>query len=111
MASPTSQRVWNWEPAFGLIEGHRFIWWRSEKDFDKGEAPLGQIFFAGHSGLAGLSPLDLRELSHGEIPFVVSVFGRGSQGQQKITLLLPSAGAKSALENAVLNASMGSKAD
>lgn len=46
-----SKKTWNWETAFVLIEGHRFIWWRSEKHFDTGEAPLGQIFFAGHSGL------------------------------------------------------------
>lgn len=105
--TPTSSRTWSWEPAFGLIEGHRFIWWRSERHFDTGEAPLGQIFFAGHSGLAGLSPLDLRELSKEEIPKVVSIFGRGSQGQQKVTLLASSSELKDSLENAVLDASMG----
>ena len=109
--SPSSPRKWSWETAFGLIEGHRFIWWRSEKHFDTGEAPLGQIFFAGHSGLAGLSPLELRELSMEEIPFVVSIFGRGSQMQQKITLLAPSSDIKDSLENAVLAASMDAKAD
>ena len=111
-ASPTKpSRNWSWEPAFGLIEGHRFIWWRSEKHFDTGEAPLGQIFFAGHSGLAGLSPLDLRELSKEEIPSVVSIFGRGDQGQMKVSLLAPSADIKDSLENAVLDASMDAKAD
>mmetsp|Transcript_10228 Transcript_10228/g.18060 ORF Transcript_10228/g.18060 Transcript_10228/m.18060 type:complete len:519 (+) Transcript_10228:245-1801(+) len=109
--SLSSSRKWSWETAFGLIEGHRFIWWRSEKHFDTGEAPLGQIFFAGHSGLAGLSPLELRELSMEEIPFVVSIFGRGSQMQQKITLLAPSSDIKDSLENAVLAASMDAKAD
>ena len=113
--SPFSSRNWTWETAFGLLEGHRFIWWRSEKDFDTGEAPLGQIFFAGHSGLAGLSPLDLRELSKEEIPFVVSIFGRGLQteqrGQQKIILLAPTSDVKETLENAVLGASRDSKAD
>lgn len=53
--NPQSERTWNWETAFVLIEGHRFIWWRSEKHFDTGEAPLGQIFFAGHSGLVRYS--------------------------------------------------------
>ena len=111
-SSPSSSsRSWSWEPAFALIEGHRFIWWRSEKAFDTGEAPLGQIYFAGHSGLAGLSPLDLRELSQEEIPFVVSVFGRGLKSQQKITLLAPSPDVKDGLENAVLDASMDAKAD
>lgn len=113
--SPLSSRHWTWETAFGLLEGHRFIWWRSEKHFDTGEAPLGRIFFAGHSGLAGLSPLDLKELSKEEIPFVVSIFGRGLQNelkeQQKITLLAPSSDAKQTLENAVLCASMDSKTD
>jgi len=107
--SPSSSRKWNWEPLFGLLEGHRFIWWRSEKHFDTGEAPLGQIFFAGHSGLAGLSPLDLMELSNEEIPLVVSIFGRGPRGQQKITLLTHSTDAKDSLEAAVLNVSI--KAD
>lgn len=111
-ASPAaSSRSWGWEAAFALIEGHRFIYWRSEKHFDTGEAPLGQIYFAGHSGLAGLSPLDLRELSKEEIPFVVSIFGRGLQMQQKVTLLAPSPEAKDSLENAVLDASMNAKVD
>ncbi len=105
-----SSRNWSWEPAFGLIEGHRFIWWRSERHFDTGDAPLGQIFFAGHSGLAGLSPLDLRELSKEEVPLVVSIFGRGPQGQQKVTFLAPFSDVKDSLENAVLEASIG-KAD
>ena len=109
--SPTSSRNWTWEPAFALIEGHRFVWWRSERHFDTGEAPIGQIFFAGHSGLAGLSPLDLRELSKEEIPKVVSIFGRGSQGQMKITFLAPSSHVKDSLENAVLDASMNAKVD
>lgn len=111
--SPDSKRKrnWSWETIFVLIEGHRFIWWRSEKHFDTGEAPLGQIFFAGHSGLAGLSPLDLRELTKEEIPFVVSIFGRGTTMQQKITLMAPSPEAKDSLENAVLAASTDTKAD
>ena len=50
-----NKRTWNWETAFILIEGHRFIWWRSEKHFDTGEAPLGQIYFAGHSGLVRIT--------------------------------------------------------
>jgi hypothetical protein len=62
-----------------------------------GEAPLGQIFFAGHSGLAGLSPLDLRELSKEEIPKVVSIFARGTKDQQKTIFLAPSATVKDSL--------------
>ena len=107
----SSSRGWNWESAFGLIEGHRFIWWVSERHFDTGESSLGQIYFAGHSGLAGLSPLDLRELSKEEVPLVVSVFGRGPHGQQKLTILTSDLDAKEWLENSVLDASMDAKAD
>lgn len=107
----SSSRSWNWEHTFGLLEGHRFIWWASERHFDTGESSLGQIFFAGHSGLAGLSPLDLRELSTEEVPLVVSIFGRGPQGQHKLTILTPDIDAKEWLENAVLGASMDAKAD
>lgn len=35
-----SKRTWNWESAFVLIEGHRLIWWRSEKHFDVGEGKM-----------------------------------------------------------------------
>jgi hypothetical protein len=98
-------RNWSWEPAFGLIEGHCFIWWRSERHFDTGNVPLGQIFFAGHSGLAGLLPLDLRELLKEEVPLADSIFGQSLQGQQKVTLLAPFSDVKDSLENAVLEAS------
>lgn len=60
---------------------------------------------------AGLSPLDLRELSKDEIPFIVSVFGRGTKSQQKVTLLAPSQKMKDELENAVLTASNDRKTD
>jgi len=103
--------LWRWESAFALIEGHRFIWWKSEKHFDTGEASEGSLFFAGHAGLSGLSPLDLRELPTGDIPSVVSIFGRGQQGQQKVTCLAPDYTAKQTLENAVIFASSDTKAD
>jgi hypothetical protein len=60
---------------------------------------------------AGLSPLDLRELSKDEIPFIVSVFGRGSKTQQKLTLLAPNQKVKDGLENAVIASSSDRKAD
>lgn len=60
---------------------------------------------------AGLSPLDLRELSKEEIPLVVSVFGRGAKAQQKLTLLAPTQKVKDELENAVIAASSDRKAD
>ena len=110
-SSKEADRQWDWEPVFGLVHGHRFIWWRSEKHFDDGEPPLGQIFFAGHSGLGGLSPMEMRELSREEALLIVTMFGRGLQEQQKISLLCPDAKAKEALEDAVLGASAGSKFD
>jgi hypothetical protein len=61
--------------------------------------------------LPGLSPLDLRELSKEEIPKVVTIFGRGTKDQQKITFLAPSATVKHSLENAVIDASMDAKID
>uniref|UniRef100_A0A7R9ZHB4 C2 domain-containing protein n=1 Tax=Pseudictyota dubia TaxID=2749911 RepID=A0A7R9ZHB4_9STRA len=105
MHANAAGRRWVWETAFALIQGHRFVWWRSEKHFDDGEAPMGNIFFAGHAGLAGLSPLDLRELTPEEIPLVICIFGRGMEGQQKITLLASSRQIKDALEDAVINVS------
>ena len=110
-SSKEADRQWDWEPVFALVHGHRFIWWRSEKHFDDGEAPLGQIFFAGHSGLGGLSPMEMRELSREEALLIVTMFGRGFDEQQKISLLCPNAKAKEALEDAVIGASMGSKVD
>jgi len=47
-ATGDSNRQWDWKSTFAIIQGHRFIWWDSEKDFDEGENPSGQIFFAGH---------------------------------------------------------------
>ena len=43
----TATRSWEWAPVFSIIQGHRFIFWRSETDFDSGENPVGQIYFAG----------------------------------------------------------------
>ena len=110
-SSKEADRQWDWEPVFALVHGHRFIWWRSEKHFDDGEPPLGQIFFAGHSGLGGLSPMEMRELSREEALLIVTMFGRGFDEQQKISLLCPNSKAKEALEDAVIGASMGSKVD
>lgn len=104
-------RDWDWINIFAIIQGHRFVWWKSERDFDNGENPAGQIYFAGHSGLASLSPLELRELQKSEIQNVVNIFGRGSEGkgQLKISLLVSDQVEKDKLENAVLHATLGAK--
>jgi len=112
IAIAANERSWDWKHIFCIIQGHRFIWWGSEKDFDEGENPSGQIYFAGHSGLAGLSPLEMRELKSVEVHLVVNIFGRGaiSGGQQtKISLLAPDAIVKEAFEGAVLTATMDKK--
>ena len=104
-------RDWDWITIFAIIKGHRFVWWKSDKDFDNGENPAGQIFFAGHSGLASLSPLELRELQKNEIKNVVNIFGRGSggKGQLKISLLVSDQAQKENLESAVLHATLDAK--
>jgi len=107
--SPSGTRKWHWLSIFAIVQGHRFIWWRSEKHFDAGEAPMGEIFFAGHSGLAGLSPLDLRELTKEEINLVTCIFGRGLLDQRKIMLLALHKGMKEQLEDVVLKVCCDSK--
>ena len=107
ISSSLTERQWEWRTIFCIIQGHRFIWWESEKDFDEGENPSGQIYFAGHSGLAGLSPLELREFNTDDVPLVVNIFGRGaSRGGEltKISLLTPDLQTKKSLEASVLNA-------
>lgn len=104
------EKQWDWVKIFAVIQGHRFIWWSSEKDFDDGNDPVGQIFFSGHSGLAGLSPLDLRE-HQSVIPMIVGIFGRGMGGQQKLLLLTSETSIKEDLEVAVLDACSHSKND
>jgi len=111
VARDQNEKQWDWVKIFAVIQGHRFIWWISENEFDDGNKPIGEIFFSGHSGLAGLSPLDLRELKKHEIPMIVSIFGRGSGEQQKLLLLTPDSTIKEKLENAVLGACSDSKND
>jgi hypothetical protein len=93
------------EPCFAVIQGHSFIWWYSVQDFDNGELPDGKLFLSGHAGLGGPSPLEMRELSQEELPRCLSIFGRGSDGQQKVVMILPDASTKDALETAVAESS------
>ena len=102
ISSELDSRQWEWEQVFVVFFGHRLIWWKNNADFDDGESPLGQIIFAGHSGLAGLSPLDQRELLEDEIPLVLGVFGRGMDGQQKVIFLSPQKTIKDELEALII---------
>jgi len=106
------KREWKWESVFVVIQGHRIVWWKNERAFDDGDAtpPLGQILFAGHSGIAGLSPLDIRQLDDvTEVMRTLHIFGRGSQEQQKIALLAANEQEKEAIEDAVIAATMDEK--
>ena len=95
-----------WESIFAVVQGRRFLWWKSVADFDNGAPPSGRIFLAGHAGLSGLSPLEMREINPKDVPLVVCIFGRGLYNQQRITLLLPSADLKDSLEYAVVEVSV-----
>jgi hypothetical protein len=89
-----------WEPAFAVMEGHRFMWWLSIDDFDNGKAPA-IIFLSGHSGLTGPSPAECKELRADEIALVVGIFGRGPSGQERAIMLVPEPAAKRALETVI----------
>lgn len=101
-----SKETSSWQSIFALVQGRRFLWWKTVEDFDSGKPPLGRIFLAGHAGLSGLSPLELREINPKDVPFVVGIFGRGLKDQQRVTLLMPSEDIKESLENAVIEASL-----
>ena len=98
-------RLWHWENRFVVIHGRRLLLWSSEVDFDEGEPPLDRILLSGHAGLAGLSPLEIRELSpQEEFPLVVNIFGRNNTGQLKVMILVPNYKLKKALEETILSA-------
>lgn len=96
--------AWCWEERFVVVHGRRLLIWESDKNFDEGDPPLDRIFLAGHAGLAGLSPIEMRELSSDEIPRVANIFGRGSSEQLKLMMLVPDQSMKEALEDVVLSA-------
>jgi hypothetical protein len=99
--SQKQQATYYLEPCFAVVQGHRFVWWETVQDFDNGEVPAGKLFLSGHAGLGGPSPLEMRALSKDELPFCLSIFGRGSTGQQRITMILPDEITKQRLEDAI----------
>lgn len=96
--------------AFAMIQGHRFVWWRSITDFDHGEEPAGRIFLAGHAGIATPSPLELRMVAPDEVNRLISIFGRGVEKQEKITIITTADNVRDELERAVTSAT-SKKAD
>ena len=94
---------WN-SGCFAVIQGHRFIWWNSVTEFDDGEIPSGKVLLSGHFGLASPSPIEMRSLNiEKELPLCITIFGRGSFGQERVILLLPNKRVKEDLENAVID--------
>lgn len=87
--------------AFAMIQGHRFLWWRSVGAFDNGDEPLGFLFLSGHSGMASPTPLELRCIGKDEVPRVATVFGRGMDSQVRLTMVLPSSHVRDQLVHAV----------
>ena len=100
-----NQPTFHWElDCFAVVQGHRFIWWKSVGDFDDGEIPSGKLLLSGHAGLGGPSPMELRELDkEKELPLCLTIFGRGTDRQERITMLLPDKHVKQDLENAVID--------
>ena len=90
-----------WEDAFAIVQGHKFLWWKTPRQFDDGELPVGRIFFSGHAGVSEPSPIEVREFSPEELPRVLSLFGRGLVGQERVTILAPSGSTKEALERVI----------
>ena len=94
----------NLKPVFAVVQGHRFVWWDSVDEFDDGELPLGKVILAGHAGLGGPSPIEMRELDReSELPLCLTIFGRGSLGQERVTVLLPDKRVKDDLENVIID--------
>ena len=91
-----------YESAFGIIQGHRFLWWKSVIDFDNREPALGQIFLQGHAGLATPSPVQLKAMQKDELKRVVAVFGKGKSSQERISLLCSTERERQLFEDAVL---------
>lgn len=97
-------KVFSLKPVFAVVQGHRFIWWGSVDEFDDGELPLGKVLLSGHAGLGGPSPIEMRELDREkELPLCLTIFGRGSVGQQRVTILLPDKSTKDELENVIIH--------
>jgi len=100
----------DWFEVFGVVVGHRFVWWISVQDFDSGEPPSGKIFLSGHSGLTTPSPIELRHIGTEELDRIVCLFGRGADSQQRVTILTTGSDQRIQLEAAIGKAKSG-KAD
>mmetsp|Transcript_25640 Transcript_25640/g.71652 ORF Transcript_25640/g.71652 Transcript_25640/m.71652 type:complete len:245 (+) Transcript_25640:1562-2296(+) len=96
----------NWTDAFAILQGHRLLWWDDITAFDAGEHPVGSLYLSGHSGLTNPSPLEMRNIPADELSKLVSIFGKGTADQIRVTILCNSEADKERLKNAVLEASL-----
>lgn len=92
------------QPAFGVVQGHRFLFWKSVDDFDASAMALGQLVLSGHAGVATPSPLEMKDLAEEDKSRMVSIFGRGKMFQQRLTFLCRGPAEKESFEEAVLSA-------
>jgi hypothetical protein len=91
----------HWEQGFAMIQGRRFLWWKSVHDLDAAEEPCGRIWLRGHAGVATPSPLDAKWIAREDLLMVLSIFGRGDEGQVRLTLLMPSLTDRTQFEDAI----------
>ena len=106
-----SPEAWEWQQIYAVLQGHRLIWWKSVADFDTSNMHEGYILFAGHSGVTGLSPLDMRQLEKDEQDRAFCIFGKGSREQQKITVLALSMEEKDTVIDMIINVMSDPKVD
>ncbi|KAL7572048.1 hypothetical protein ACA910_001699 [Epithemia clementina (nom. ined.)] len=90
------------QSVFGVVEGDRFLWWKSTESFDQGEASIGQLLLHGHAGIATPSPVEMREARDGDLHRIVVIFGRGRASQQRIAILCQDSIERLRFEEAVL---------
>jgi hypothetical protein len=90
-----------WKNAFAVVEGRRFVFWDSVSAFDSGELASGLVILSGHAGIATPSPVEMREIATEVAARVVTIFGKGSTGQQRITMVLPDTTARETFETTV----------
>jgi hypothetical protein len=105
LKSPDSSLKARVESAFVVIQGRRVMWWRSTNEFDSGEQPIGRILLHGHAGLATPTPVELKAIGEEDrISRAVSLFGKGADTQERITMILSCQPSKDAFEDAVNSA-------
>jgi hypothetical protein len=106
LKSPSSSSVNpGFESAFVVIQGRRVMWWRSTNEFDSGEEPTGRILLHGHAGFATPTPIELKAIGEKDrISRAVSLFGKGADKQERITMILSGQPSKDAFEDAISTA-------